>query len=139
MEGRVGDCLVAAAELYAVPPGVLLSILNVEGGRLGAVSRNKNETVDIGPMQVNDSWIPKLAGHWRSGWGETYVALRDDFCANIEGGAWILRLALNEAHENLWEAVALYHSHTPAHKQDYLRRIFEEVSRLRRQAVADAR
>ena len=59
-------CIYAAASVYREPPAVLLILLNVEGGTLGAVSHNANGTVDIGPMQVNQLWIPKLSAHWRA-------------------------------------------------------------------------
>jgi len=61
-------------------------LLNMENGRLGEVTGNSNHTVDIGPMQVNASWLPKLAAHWKASKEETYRALRDEVCANIEGG-----------------------------------------------------
>ena len=58
-EAMIEGCLKAAAELHQVPAGVLVLLLSVEAGRLGEVSQNTNGTVDIGPMQVNDTWVPK--------------------------------------------------------------------------------
>ncbi len=133
----VGSCLLAAANLYQLPPGVLVILLNVEAGSLGKVSQNANKTVDIGPMQVNDSWIGKIAAHWRASAGATFFALRDNFCANIEGGAWILRQAIDEAHGDFWEGVALYHSHTEKYKLDYLQKVLAHALRLSRQAAAE--
>ena len=86
----IEGCLKAAAEVHHVPAGVLVLLISVEAGRLGAVSQNANGTVDIGPMQVNDTWLGKIAGHWGASREEAYRALRDSFCANVEGGAWIL-------------------------------------------------
>ena len=63
-----------------------------------------------------------------------YRALRDNFCANVEGGAWILRQALDETHGSLWEGVALYHSHDPVHKLEYMRLVYHQAMRLKRQA-----
>ena len=102
----IEGCLKAAAELHQVPAGVLVLLMSVEAGRLGEVSQNTNGTVDIGPMQVNDTWVPKIAGHWGASHDAAYRALRDNFCANVEGGAWILRQALDEAHGDLWKGVA---------------------------------
>ena len=65
-EAMIEGCLKAAAEVHHVPAGVLVLLLSVEAGRLGAVSQNANGTVDIGPMQVNDTWLSKIAGHWRA-------------------------------------------------------------------------
>jgi len=95
-ETMIEACLKAAAELHHVSAGVLALLLNVEGGRLRDVSANPNGTVDIGPMQVNDAWVPKVAAHWRASPDATYRALRDNFCANVEGGAWILKQALDD-------------------------------------------
>jgi hypothetical protein len=134
IEGR----LKAAAEVHHVPPGVLVLLISVEGGRLGAVSQNANDTVDIGPMQVNDTWLSKIAAHWDASPEEAYRALRDSFCANVEGGAWILRQALDEARGDLWEGVALYHSHSPVHKLEYMRLVYEQAMRLKREAVREA-
>ncbi len=120
---RAARCLVASSAAYRVPLGVLLILLRVEGGRLGRVSRNNNDTVDIGPLQVNSTWVPRVAAHWRADTNDTTIALRDNFCANIDAGSWILRQALDEAHGKLWDGVGLYHSHDPDYRRDYLRKV----------------
>ena len=137
-EASIEACIFAAAEAHDLPPAVILILLEVEHGKLGEVSGNKNETVDIGPMQVNDTWLPKLAAHWRASTAQTYLALRDQFCANVEAGAWILRQALDEANGDFWEGVGLYHSHTEVHKTDYLRKVLRQALRLEKQASAKA-
>lgn len=129
-------CILAAGTAYRLPPAVLLILLRVEGGRLGQVSRNTNGTADIGPMQVNETWLPRLAAHWRATRLATYAALRDDFCANLEGGAWILRRAIDEARGDFWEGVGLYHSHDPGDKARYLRTVLWQALRLHQEAEA---
>jgi hypothetical protein len=134
---EVGACIMAAADAYRLPPAVLVILLNVENGRLGKVSQNANKTVDIGPMQVNDTWVRKIALHWRSSESAAYAALRHSFCANVEGGAWILRQAVDEANGDFWEGVALYHSHTERHKVEYLTQVLAHTMRLKKQAAAE--
>jgi hypothetical protein len=136
-EAMIEGCLRAAAELHHVPAGVLALLMRVEAGRLGEVSQNTNGTVDIGPMQVNDTWVPKIAGHWSASHAAAYRALRDNFCANVEGGAWILRQALDEAHGDLWKGVALYHSHDPVHKLEYMRLVYAQAMRLKRESARE--
>jgi hypothetical protein len=131
----VAACVTEAARLHRLPPSLLVILLQVEGGTLGRISHNANGTVDIGPMQVNQIWLPKLAAHWNAPPAATYLALRDSFCANVEGGAWILRQALDEAHGDLWDGVGRYHSHDPAHKTAYLRQVLEQALRLRDRAL----
>jgi len=121
---RVRACLDAAARNAHVSPSVLLVLLYVEGGHPGTVSDNRNGTVDLGPMQVNSTWIGRIAARWRTTPQRTYAALRDSSCANIEAGSWILGQALAETHGDLWQAVAFYHSHTPRFGEAYLRRFY---------------
>ena len=83
-------------------------------------------------MQVNDMWIPKLAERRQATPLETFRVLRDNFCAHVEGGAWILRKSLNEAKDDFWEGIARYHSHSPEHKVAYLRKVLQQVLRLQR-------
>ena len=136
-EAMIEGCLKAAAELHQVPAGVLALLMGVEAGRLGEVSQNTNGTVDIGPMQVNDTWVPKIAGHWGAPHDAAYRALRDNFCANVEGGAWILRQALDDAHGDLWKGVALYHSHDPVQKHEYMQLVYAQAMRLKRESARD--
>ena len=132
----ISDCILAAAHVNRIPPALLVTLLNVEGGSLGRVSHNTNGTVDIGPMQINQIWLRDVAAHWHSSPDASYVALRDNFCANLEAGAWILRQGLDEAHGDFWEGVGFYHSHAPGHKQAYLRSVLQQVLRLRPQLPA---
>ncbi len=62
----IEGCVLAAARVHRLPPAMLVILLNVEGGSLGRVSQNTNDTVDIGPMQVNQIWIPLVAAHWHA-------------------------------------------------------------------------
>lgn len=127
---RIGACIEAAASAYRLPPVVLVILLHVEGGQLGAVHRNTNGTVDIGPMQINQIWLPTLARHWHATVAATYDALETNFCANVAGGSWILHRAINDAHGHLWGGVAYYHSHTLDFETDYLRAVLHEVRHL---------
>lgn len=136
--GRVIErCILAAAAAHHLPPAVLVILLNVEGGQLGRVSGNTNATVDIGPIQVNEIWLPDLAKHWHATLQDSFLALRDSFCANVEAGAWILRQGLDEARGDFWNGVGTYHSHDPGYKAAYLRKVLAQA--LRFQAVEPAR
>lgn len=126
----IAGCLDAAASTYRLSPVVLVILLNVEGGQLGRVSGNTNSTVDIGPMQVNEIWLPDLARHWRASVPQAFLALRDNFCANVEAGAWILRRGLDESRGDFWSGVGFYHSHNPDYKAAYLRKVLDQALRL---------
>lgn len=134
LEPEPVECLAAASAAYHVPLRVLLVLLRVEGGTLGHVSENSNETVDIGPMQINSAWVPKVAAHWRTTPDVAFRTLRDRFCPNVEAGSWILRQGLDEARGNLWDGVAYYHSHDPDLGRDYLRKVFDVLTGMQARA-----
>ncbi len=123
-------CILAAATAYRLPPAVIVILLNVEDGQLGRVSGNSNSTVDVGPMQVNEIWLPELAKHWHSTVQGSFLTLRDNFCANIEAGSWILRRGLDEARGDFWTGVGYYHSHAPEHTTVYLRKVLTQALRF---------
>lgn len=135
VEVRTRGCLLAAAEVHRLPPAMLVILLKVEGGRLGHVSQNTNGTVDIGPMQVNTIWVGKVAAHWRATPEAAYLALRDNLCANLEGGAWILAQAMAEARGDFWNGVGIYHSHNPDHRERYLRLVLAASRKLQDQTA----
>ncbi len=113
MSKILAACLMLAAQTYTLPPAVLVGIYHVESGRVGQeVGPNKNGTYDLGPMQINTMWLPKLAGYW--GVSETAARqwVRDDPCVNVGVAAWILRNNLDET-SDLATAIAHYHSRTP--------------------------
>lgn len=114
-------CIMAAAQIQSVPPAALVTILSVEGGRIGHVSRNSNGSSDLGPMQINDKvWAPIVADMHFDGDKEKAVqALRDNGCYNIHIGAWILKQQVDHANGDLVEGIGLYHSHTKKHKEKY--------------------
>lgn len=106
-------CFLIAAQTYSIPPAVLLGVYQVEGGRIGQeVGPNKNGTYDLGPMQINTTWIPELADEWNVGRNTAKTWIRDDPCTNVGVAAWILRRNLNETGD-LAKSIAHYHSRTP--------------------------
>ena len=135
-EMRMRDCLTEAAAAHRLSPAMLVVLLNVEVGTLGHVSRNTNGTVDIGPMQVNTIWVPRIAARWHTTPASAYAALRDNLCANLEGGAWILRQAMDEARGDFWGGVGIYHSHNPRYSERYLRQVLKASLLLQAQAQA---
>lgn len=117
-----------AAQTYSVPPQVLVGILHVEGGHIGQQVGNKNGSYDLGPMQINTTWLPELAKNWRVSQKTAWKWVRDDGCTNVNVSAWILRQHLNET-GSLALAVAHYHSRTPSKGGAYKRKVVEIMRR----------
>jgi hypothetical protein len=105
-------CMIVVAKLYALPPRVLPSIQAVEGGRPGTVSVNTDGSADLGVMQVNTRWIPTLAAYTRLPLTVVRARLVEEPCFNIVAAGAIMRLYLNETHNDLMRAIGDYHSHS---------------------------
>jgi soluble lytic murein transglycosylase-like protein len=123
-------CIFTAAQTYAVPPSVVLGILNVEGGHTGQAVHNSNNTYDLGPMQINTIWIPQLAGYWGVSQRVALKMVRDDACVNVGVGAWILRSKMNQT-GSLYMGIAHYHSATPVHGSAYRKKVIAAMQRYR--------
>lgn len=123
-QGEIADCLAAAAGHFGLPPALLHAIAEVEsGGNPRAVNRaNRDGSRDIGLMQINSRWLPRLA-RWRI----DEQALFDP-CVSAHVGAWIL--ADNIARLGpVWRAVGAYNARTPALQLRYVRRVQAALER----------
>lgn len=109
---------------YGVNPYLLGAIAKQESNfNANAVRKNSNGTRDIGVMQINSIWLPKLAPY-----GITEQHLYEP-CVNIAVGAWILRQQQLKF-GNTWEAVGAYHSKTPTHKWKYAGQVNDRLWKL---------
>lgn len=112
-------CMLAVAQLYHLPPRVLPAIQRVEGGQPGMVSMNSNGSGDLGVMQVNTLWVPKIAASFKLPPVEVARRLIDDPCFNILSAGAIMKLYLQETRGDVVQAVGYYHSHTPEYSEPY--------------------
>lgn len=137
-------CMALSAALHNLPPEVLPAIHNVEGGKVGTVSRNRNGTEDLGVMQINTIWVPRLARATSLRDEEVRARLIGNACFNIVVAGAILRIYLTETKGDLWRAVGNYHSHTPARNLAYQAKVLNSAVRSMgnnlapRQAMASA-
>ena len=60
-EALIARCIVQHAEGRNWLAHTLLALRRKEGGWIGAQVPNSNGTFDLGPMQVNDRWEPRIA------------------------------------------------------------------------------
>jgi hypothetical protein len=125
--GTGNACVVAAAKRYDLPSALLAAVLATEGGQVGQTRRNTNGSYDIGPAQVNSSWLPRLAAQ-----GITEIKLLQDGCLNITVGAWILGQEMAGASladpSDYWKRVGNYNSHTPRYNHAYQMKVWQHVA-----------
>jgi hypothetical protein len=117
-------CLNEAAEIFHVPAKLLISILNTEQGKVGITVKNHNGTYDIGPMQINSSWVPTLKKY-----GISEYQLKYDSCINIKVGAWIAAKAI-ASENNLLIGIGDYNSHTQRYNQNYSHKVRVNFTKL---------
>jgi soluble lytic murein transglycosylase-like protein len=128
--GGVSDaCVVTAAKKFGLQVVLLRGILATEGGHVGQIHSNNNGTFDMGPAQVNSTWLPKLETM-----GITKSALINDGCLNVSVGAWILAQAMQGADPQqpaqFWQHVGAYNSQTPYYNQKYAATVWSHVTQL---------
>jgi hypothetical protein len=100
----------------------LMALRKQEGGWIGAEVRNDNGTHDLGPMQVNSWWVPRIARLIARNEGQVRVWLRDDACFNVNVARWIFLSALRDSGD-FWKAVGIYHSPTRWRQIRYARSV----------------
>jgi len=113
----VQACWDDAAQRYQVSSALLYAIARTESGlNPHAIGRNRNGSRDIGLMQINSTWLPKLATHG--------IHERDLFepCTNIHVGAWILADNVSRLGYT-WEAVGAYNATNPALRRAYIDKV----------------
>ncbi|ERT14903.1 hypothetical protein O185_01175 [Photorhabdus temperata J3] len=103
------SCFKSASERFQIDNRLLIAIAEVEStmnpGAIGYNKRNgKIVSEDVGLMQINSSWFPKLESM-----GITRKDLLENPCQNIYVGAWILasNIAANGVN---WESVGAYNA-----------------------------
>ena len=135
-----GNCWIDAGTYYQVDPWLLYTIAQKESGlNPKAFNRNKDQSYDIGLMQINSFFLPVLKKH-----GIEEQMLYDP-CTNIKIGAWVLRQGMS-IYGNNWRAVGAYNAGTSKqssveqrrerYANDVYRRYVDNYRRLQQQLAA---
>ncbi|WP_232072367.1 transglycosylase SLT domain-containing protein [Paraburkholderia pallida] len=112
------DCIDDAASFQHVNVSLMRAIAQVESGtQTHAINTNSDGTVDIGLMQINSSWLPRLA---REGISEQSLF---DPCTNAYVGAWILAENIRQ-YGPTWSAIGAYNASSPDKRLAYARKVY---------------
>lgn len=115
------DCIDDAAAYRHINVQLVRAIAQQESGmRANAVNRNANGSEDLGLMQINTTWLPKLA---RFGIRREHLF---NACVNAYVGTWILASNIQKFGAN-WKAVGAYNSPTTAHQIVYANSIYRRL------------
>jgi soluble lytic murein transglycosylase-like protein len=117
------DCLDDAARYHRVSVQILRAIAQQESGmRPYVTSRNADGSEDIGLMQINSSWLPKLA---RFGITRQHLF---DACVNAYVGTWILASNIKQFGPT-WKAVGAYNAVSSNKQIIYANNIYRRLQR----------
>lgn len=117
------DCLDDAAAYRHINVKLVRAIAQHESGmRANAVNVNSNGTEDIGLMQINSSWLPKLV-RYGIGRDELFNA-----CVNAYVGTWILASNVRQFGPT-WKAVGAYNAVSSSKQLAYANAIYRRLQR----------
>lgn len=125
-EARLGQCIQQAAEGRAWLEKTLWGLRDQEAGWIGAEIANTNSTHDLGPLQVNSSWVTKLSTLVGREPALVRKWLIHDPCFNVQAAKWIFLSGLRATHD-YWKAVGVYHSPTRERQLRYRKSVAQRL------------
>ncbi|WP_404478661.1 lytic transglycosylase domain-containing protein [Novosphingobium sp. BL-52-GroH] len=119
-ESEIARCIHQAAGGRPWLERTLWGLRDQEAGWIGAEVANANGSHDLGPLQVNSSWVPKIAGMLSAPPDSVRHWLTHDACFNVNAARWIFLTGLASSRD-YWRAVGIYHSPTGWRQERYRR------------------
>lgn len=118
-EARLARCIQQAAGGRVWLEKTLWGLRDQEAGWVGAEIANKNGTHDLGPLQINSFWVPKLSSLIGRSPVQVRAWLVSDPCFNVQAARWIFLSELR-ATGDYWKAIGAYHSPTGWRQRRYV-------------------
>jgi hypothetical protein len=125
---EIGRCIARAAGGKSWLEKTLWGLRDQEGGWIGAEVANANGSHDLGPLQVNSWWVPKIAAVLRRPEQDVRAWLKSDTCFNADVARWIFLSALRSTGE-YWAAIGVYHSPTAWRQRRYALSVADHLTR----------
>jgi hypothetical protein len=110
-ERIIAGCIRKSAGGHAWLERTLWGLRDQERGWIGAEVLNRDGSHDLGPMQVNSQWVPRLAKLTGRPQVRVRMWLKHDACFNVDSARWIFLSGLAVS-KDYWKAVGTYHSPT---------------------------
>lgn len=127
-EARLAACIRNAAGGRVWLEKTLWGLRDKEGGWVGAEVPNSNGSHDLGPLQVNSYWVPKIAMMVSRRPADVRAWLITDPCFNVQAARWIFLSGLH-ATGDYWKAIGVYHSPTPSRQRMYVASVSRHLER----------
>ena len=127
-ERVIAACIHRAAHGHVWLEKTLWGLRDQEAGWIGAAIPNANGTYDLGPLQINSWWVPRLASLLDRSSGDVTHWLRNDACFNAEAARWIFLSGLAST-GSFWKAIGAYHSPTSFRQRSYASAVAKHLGR----------
>ncbi|HUD95854.1 lytic transglycosylase domain-containing protein, partial [Sphingobium sp.] len=127
-ERRVAHCIRKAAGGQKWLEVTLWGLRDQEGGWIGAEVRNRNGSHDLGSLQINSWWVPRIAVTLNRSPEDVRHWLRYDPCFNANAARWIFVAALAST-GSFWKAVGVYHRPSSDGQKRYAHSVAEHLKR----------
>lgn len=115
---RIALCIRSSSQGVDWLERTLWGLRDQEGGSIGSEVPNTNGTHDLGPLQINSWWIPRIASEIDRPRDQVRAWLRYDPCFNVAVAKWIFLASLKQT-RSYWLAVGHYHSPTAWRQRRY--------------------
>jgi len=119
------ECSIQAANHYHIPPLIMLTVAEQEGGKPGQKTRNRNGTYDYGVMQINTVSLEDLRPY---GINENHVLAQG--CYPYYLAAWRISGHIANDPGDLWQRAANYHSRTPYYNRLYREKLLRRATKI---------
>lgn len=136
-ELRIAQCIREAGGGHAWLERTLWGLRDQEAGWIGAEVLNTNGSHDLGPLQINTAWVPRIAAMVGRSQGDVRYWLTHDACFNAGAARWIFVSALRSTGD-FWKAVGVYHSPTAWRQRKYALSVAQHLQRRFGQGVFTA-
>lgn len=117
-EEAIARCIHKAARGSVALEKTLWGLRDQEAGWIGAELPNRDGSHDLGPLQVNSWWVPRLSSLLTQPPESIRYWLRYDACFNVEAASWIFMSGLARTRD-YWGAIGTYHSPISSRQRRY--------------------
>jgi hypothetical protein len=127
-EREIARCIREASQGRPWLEKTLWGLRDQEAGWIGAQILNSNGSHDLGPLQINSWWVPRIAAMLDRPQHHVRLWLMNDACFNAQAARWIFLSGLAVT-RNYWSAVGVYHSPTAWRQRRYALSVSEHLKR----------
>lgn len=127
-EQAIAQCIRQAAQGRPWLEKTLWGLRDQEAGWIGAEVPNADGSHDLGPLQINSWWVPRIAARISRPEANVRHWLKFDPCFNAEDARWIFLVGLSPSGD-YWKAVGLYHSPVEWRQQRYANFVAKRIAR----------